>query len=67
MKVRSLRAILRRAGCSEVRQSGSHLIVRCGDCQSVIPIHSGDVPKGLLRSIERDLDACLGEGWLDND
>lgn len=64
MRVRELRRTLRLRGCVEVRQSGSHLIVRCGTCQTVIPVHSGDIPAGTLRSIERDLAACLGEGWL---
>ncbi|MHB1250623.1 MAG: type II toxin-antitoxin system HicA family toxin [Acidimicrobiales bacterium] len=67
MKVRELRGLLRRAGCVEVRQSGSHLIVRCSTCQSVIPIHGGDLPKGLLSAIERDLAPCLGKDWLRRD
>lgn len=55
-----------RLGCAVVRQRGSHVIVRCpGGCQSVIPIRRGqDIPIGTLRSIERTLAACLGEGWL---
>jgi hypothetical protein len=28
-------------------------------------VHSGeDLGPGLLRAIERDLEACLGKGWL---
>ena len=65
MTPRELRKILAALGCDEVRQSGSHLIVRCGDCQTVVPIHGGrDIPRGTLRSIERALAPCLGEGWL---
>ncbi len=65
MTPRDLRKILAALGCDEVRQSGSHLIVRCGDCQTVVPIHGGrDIPRGTLRSIERALTPCLGEGWL---
>ncbi|MGD0852934.1 MAG: type II toxin-antitoxin system HicA family toxin [Acidimicrobiales bacterium] len=64
MKVRNLRRLLHQAGCVEVRQSGSHLIVRCGTCQTVIPIHGGDIPAGTLKSIVRDLAPCLGEDWL---
>jgi predicted RNA binding protein YcfA (HicA-like mRNA interferase family) len=66
MKVRELRARLRRLKCVELRQSGSHLIVQCGTCQTVVPVHSGDVALGTLRAIERDLTPCLGEGWLAN-
>lgn len=63
------REILRRVetlGCERLRQRGSHVIVRCpGGCQTVIPIHRGqDLPAGTLRSIERTLAPCLGEGWL---
>jgi len=36
----------------------------CGDCQTVIPIHTGDLTPGVLRSIERDLEPCLGPRWL---
>ncbi len=64
MKTRDLRRLLRKAGCEEVRQAGSHLVVRCGTCQTVVPIHGGDVPTGTLRTIERDLEPCLGKGWL---
>lgn len=67
VKVRDLRGLLKRGGRVEVRQSGSHLIVRCGTCRSVVPIHSGDIPKGLLRAIDRDLAPCPGKDWLRND
>lgn len=61
-----MRRILRKLGCVELRQRGSHLRVRCGMCFTTVPIHKGeDVPKGTLRSIERDLEACLGSGWLE--
>jgi len=62
---RKLRQMLKRLGCSEVRQRSSHLVVRCGKCQTVVPVHQGeDIGPGLLRSIERDLAPCLGKGWL---
>ena len=63
--VRALRKLLRRLGCAEVRQSGSHLLVRCGTCQATIPIHAGDVAPGTLRSIEHALALCLGDEWLE--
>jgi len=65
--VRDLRGLLRQSGCLEVRQSGSHLIVRCGTCQTVVPIHSGDIPVGTLKSIVRDLTPCIGKDWLTNE
>ena len=57
--------ILRTKRCQEVRQSGSHVRVECGKCVTTVPVHSGeDLGKGLLRAIERDLEPCLGRGWL---
>jgi predicted RNA binding protein YcfA (HicA-like mRNA interferase family) len=65
--VRRLRRILARLGCVEVRQLGSHLMVRCGTCQATIPTHSGDVAPGTLRQIERALAPALGDGWLERE
>jgi predicted RNA binding protein YcfA (HicA-like mRNA interferase family) len=66
MTGREVLRLVERLGCERVRQRGSHVIVRCpGGCQTVIPIHrSQDLPIGTLRSIERLLARCLGEGWL---
>ena len=65
MKARELRKILRRLGCAEVSQKGSHLKVACGDCITVVPVHKGeDIKPGTLRTIEKQLERCLGEGWL---
>ncbi|MGH2696784.1 MAG: type II toxin-antitoxin system HicA family toxin [Actinomycetota bacterium] len=52
-------------GCVQVRQRGSHVRVRCGRCQTTVPIHRGqDLPPGLPRAVERDLEPCLGARWL---
>ena len=64
MKVRTLRKLLKDLGCVEVRQSGSHLIVRCGSgCQTTVPVHSGDIPDGTMNNIGRHLEPCLGKEW----
>jgi len=56
---------LRQLGCTVVRTRGSHVRVVCGDCTTTIPIHAGhDLPPGTLRAIARDLEPCLGKGWL---
>ena len=56
---------LRKHGCIEVRRHGSHVRVRCGACMTTVPVHAGeDLGPGLLRAIERDLEPCLGKGWL---
>lgn len=65
MRARELLAILRRLGCVEVRRNATHIIVRCGNCTASVVEHKGeDIGKGLLRSLERDLEPCLGKGWL---
>jgi predicted RNA binding protein YcfA (HicA-like mRNA interferase family) len=65
MTAKDLRRSLRSLGCLETRKSGSHLRVECGRCVTTVPVHAGeDVGPGLLRRIERDLEACLGKGWL---
>jgi predicted RNA binding protein YcfA (HicA-like mRNA interferase family) len=65
MKAKDLRRVLRSKGCAEIRQQGSHLRVECGSCVTTIPVHAGeDLGPGLLRAIERDLEPCLGKGWL---
>jgi predicted RNA binding protein YcfA (HicA-like mRNA interferase family) len=65
MKAKDLRRILASKGCFEIRQKGSHLRVECGSCVTTIPVHAGeDLGPGLLRRIERDLEPCLGRGWL---
>lgn len=62
------RQVLRRIkslGGQVVRQKGSHVRVRAGECFATVPDHgSRDIPAGTLRSIERQLAPCLGAGWL---
>ncbi|MHB1446865.1 MAG: type II toxin-antitoxin system HicA family toxin [Acidimicrobiales bacterium] len=64
MTARDLRRLLRRRGCIEVRQVGSHLTIRCDACLTTIAVHTGDIPAGTLRKIEGDLEPCLEKGWL---
>jgi predicted RNA binding protein YcfA (HicA-like mRNA interferase family) len=65
MVARTLRRILKGHGCVEVRQKGSHLVVRCGTCTTIVPVHKGeDIKPGTLRAIEKQLEPCLGKGWL---
>jgi len=67
VKARELRRLLKQHACAEVRQKGSHIRVECGKgaCVTTIPVHAGeDLGKGLLAQIERDLESCLGRGWL---
>ena len=51
-----------------VHQDGSHQKWRLRDGSSVIvPVHSGDIPTGTLRSVERQGEAALGRQWLRQD
>jgi len=62
MSAREVRKKLRKAGCRELRQKGSHIQVFCPpDRQGTVPAHgSKDIKKGTLKSIEKSL-------WIDLD
>ena len=65
MTAHALLRLLRSLGAVEVRQKGSHRRVKVGKCFTTVPIHAGeDLGPGLLRTIERDLEPCLGKGWM---
>lgn len=54
MTAREARKILRKYGGIEVRQRGSHLIVRLGQLQAVLPVHPGrDLTPGAVHSMRR--------------
>ena len=62
---KQLLRLLRKYGCVELRQRGSHVRVQCGKCMTTVPVHAReDLGPGLLRAIERDLEPALGKGWL---
>lgn len=49
---REVLAKLRRAGFEEVRQSGSHKVLRHADGrQTYVAMHTGDLPEGTFRKI----------------
>lgn len=51
MKGRELVRILKQNDWEIVRVKGSHYVMRKGNQTEVIPVHSTDIPKGLLHSI----------------
>lgn len=64
MSARELLRKLKDNDCTELRQKGSHLQVKCGGCQSTVPVHgSKDIARGTLKSIEKSLGVCLGSDW----
>lgn len=63
IKAVKLLKILHRLGFSEIRQKGSHLILKHNDGrETVVPIHKGEeIGRGLLRKILRDINLSLEE------
>jgi predicted RNA binding protein YcfA (HicA-like mRNA interferase family) len=73
VKAREVNRRIERLGGVMARQIGSHrrYVVVFTDGAGVemkaattVPQHTGDIPAGTLRAIERDLEAALGKGWL---
>lgn len=65
MTGKALLKILKSFGCVVLRQKGSHARVQCGKCFTTVPLHAGEeIGPGLLRKIEKDVEACLGPRWL---
>ncbi len=65
MRARILLRKLIDLGCFQARQKGSHIRVQCGKCYTTVPNHAGEeLGIGLLKQIQRDLEPCLGKGWL---
>lgn len=54
--------------CFEEDKRGGHRKFTCQcqgqRCQTSVPVHPGDLATGTLHKIEKDLEPCLGEGWL---
>lgn len=65
---------IERAGGTMTRQVGSHrrYVVTYVDSATgeerrvatTVAQHTGDIPTGTLRAIERDLEPAYGKGWL---
>ena len=68
MRAREVNRRIERLGGVNVRQTGSHrryAVEKDGHkAFTTVPQHTGDIPAGTLRAIERDLESVLGEGWL---
>jgi hypothetical protein len=63
IKRKSLESILAKRGCTIIRTTGGHDIWQCGSCQAPVPRHN-EIAADTLRSIDKLLTPCLGEGWL---
>ena len=52
--------VIKRLGFRLIRQSGSHAVYKHPDDRWVsLPMHSGDLGRGLLRKIIRDLELSV--------
>jgi predicted RNA binding protein YcfA (HicA-like mRNA interferase family) len=61
-KAAELLRFLQRQGYRKVRQTGSHLILEHSERPMlVVPVHRGDVPKGLFLKILKDAGFTLSE------
>ena len=73
MRAREVISAIEKSGGHLIRQVGSHRRYEAayvredgteGRVATAVSMHSGDVPTGTLRKIERDLEPAFGEGWL---
>ena len=67
MTAKEVFRVMHKRGCSRVRQKGSHvrMVCPCGAHFTTVPVHRGEgIGPGLSRAIEKDLQDCLGKGWL---
>ena len=67
MKAAEVLKRMLKLGCTKLRQKGSHvrMVCGCGKHFSTVPVHAGeDIGAVLRRAIERDMEECLGKGWL---
>jgi len=68
MRARDVNRAIESRGGEFVRQRGSHrMYIATADgvtARTTVPQHPGDIPTGLLRAIERDLEQVFGKRWL---
>ena len=59
---REVLARLQRAGFEEVRQSGSHKVLRhANGAQTYVAMHPGDIPEGTFRKILKQAGLSLAQ------
>jgi predicted RNA binding protein YcfA (HicA-like mRNA interferase family) len=61
LKPRQVVSALEKAGFYTVRQRGSHLQLKKGNLLVTVPMHSGDLKPGTLRSIIRQARMSVDE------
>ena len=61
VKPRKVIKVLENIGFHKVRQKGSHLQMKRGNLLVTVPIHSGDINMGTLKSILRQAKLSIEE------
>jgi predicted RNA binding protein YcfA (HicA-like mRNA interferase family) len=73
VRAREVNRRIERLGGLMARQVGSHrrYVITYTDAggseakaATTVPQHQGDIPRGTLRAIQRDLEPAFGRGWL---
>jgi predicted RNA binding protein YcfA (HicA-like mRNA interferase family) len=68
MRAREVIARIEANGGYFVRQRGSHrryeAVVDGQTFTTTVAMHAGDIPKGTLGQIARDMEPAFGKGWL---
>lgn len=68
MKAREVNREIESRGGEFIRQRGSHRIFSATKdgvtARTTVPQHTGDLPKGTLSAIQRDMEPVFGKGWL---
>lgn len=72
MRAREVNRRIEQLGGHQIRQRGSHRqfeasTTRNGEtvtARTTVAQHSGDIPNGTLRAIEKDMEPVFGKGWL---
>jgi len=68
MRAKDVNRRIIRLGGVALRQRGSHrrftATVNGVTAFTSVPQHGGDIPRGTLAAIEKDMEAVFGKGWL---
>ena len=68
MKAREVNRAIEARGGEMTRTRGSHRMyiatLNGVTARTTVPQHTGDIPIGTLRAIERDMEPAFGKGWL---
>ena len=69
MTAREVNRKIEKRGGVALRQVGSHrfysVTANGVTAQTTVAQHTGDMPKGILHKIQKDLEPALGKGWLE--